>query len=342
MEKQVDTEHLTEEARVKLCFALGKAYDDRSEYSRAFHYYRRGNLMRRMRERHDALMYQAMNDRLVDVFDAERFGQKTSGSDTDPVPIFIVGLPRSGSTLIEQILASHSHVEGTRELPDLQRLIGTINSRSPDGLEYPEALLHANDEELIRLGRQYLESTQRYRSGKPFFTDKMPNNFNHVGLIKLILPKARVIDARRHPLDSCLGSFKQLFIQGQPFSYDLDDLGEYYLQYRRLMDHWHERLPGCVHEVQYEKLVETPENVIRDLLSYCGLPWESGCLKFHETDRAIDSASSQQVRQPIYSSSVNSWRHYEYHLTELIEVLQPELTKLPEEQRPALPNALSG
>jgi len=341
MEKHVGNENLTEEARVKLCFALGKAYDDRGEYSRAFHYYGRGNSMRRMHVRHDALEYQAMIDRLIEVFGAQRFRQQSSGSDSDPVPIFIVGLPRSGSTLIEQVLASHSHVEGTRELPDLQHLIGTINSRSPDDLEYPEALRHLNDDDLFGLGRQYLESTKRYRSGKPFFADKMPNNFNHVGLIRLILPNARVIDARRHPLDSCLGSFKQLFIKGQPFTYDLDDLGEYYLQYRRLMDHWHERLPGYVHEVQYEELVETPEEVIRDLLKYCGLPWESSCLKFHETDRAVDSASSQQVRQPIYSSSVNNWRHYEYHLGELIEILQPVLDKLPEEQRPASLDALS-
>jgi tetratricopeptide (TPR) repeat protein len=342
MEKHVGNENLTEDARVKLCFALGKAYDDRGEFSRAFHYYGRGNSMRRMHVRHDTLEYQAMIDRLIEVFDAQRFSQQAPGSASDPVPIFIVGLPRSGSTLIEQILASHSRVEGTRELPDLPHLIGTINNRLSEDLDYPDVLQHLNDDNLFGLGRQYLESTKRYRRGKPCFTDKMPNNFIHVGLIKLILPNARVIDARRHPLDSCLGSFKQLFIKGQPFTYDLDDLGEYYLQYRRLMDHWHEQLPGYVHEVQYEELVETPEAVIRDLLKYCGLPWESGCLRFHETDRAVESASSQQVRQPIYSSSVNSWRHYEYHLGELVEILQPVLDKLPEEQRPASLDALSG
>jgi hypothetical protein len=250
-----------------------------------------------------------------------------------------VGLPRSGSTLIEQILASHSMVEGTMELPDLSRVIGELNKRQkgrgPERVEYPEAVLSLEEEQAAALGKGYIESTMRYRSGKPHFIDKMPNNFPSIGLLHLILPNAKVINARRHPLDSCLGSYKQLFFKGQAFTYDQFELGDYYLQYQRIMDHWHDVLPGKVLDVHYEEMVADQEGQTRRILEYLGLPFEEQCLRFYETERAVNTASSEQVRQPIYTKAVNFWRNYEPHLGELIETLEPLLNRLPEESRPA-------
>ncbi len=249
-------------------------------------------------------------------------------------PILVVGLPRSGSTLIEQILASHSMVEGTMELPDLSRVISGLNRHSPRGVEYPEAVRNLDEAAARSLGQSYIESTRRYRTGKAYFIDKMPNNFSSIGFLHLILPNAKVIDARRHPLDSCLGSYKQLFFKGQSFTYDQFELGHYYLEYRRIMDHWREVLPGKVLDLHYEQMVTDQENQTRRLLEHCGLPWEDQCLRFYETDRAINTASSEQVRQPIYTKAVNFWRNYEAHLGELIETLEPLLKQLPPEDQP--------
>ena len=199
---------------------------------------------------------------------------------------------------------------------------------------YPTSIANMDAEGFKRLGSDYIERTRRHRGDRPFFTDKNPNNFVHVGLLHLILPNAKIINARRHPLDSCFGSYKQLFAQGQPFTYDLVELGEYYLQYQRLMDHWHEVLPGKVLDVQYEEVVQDLEGQVRRILEYCELDWEESCLRFHETSRSVKSASSEQVRQPIYTSAVNTWRHYEPHLGALIEVLEPLLAQLPESDRP--------
>jgi hypothetical protein len=184
------------------------------------------------------------------------------------------------------------------------------------------------------LGKQYLDATQRYRKGASRFTDKMPNNFSMVGLLALILPNAKIINARRHPLDSCMGSYKQLFYRGQSFTYDLVELGEYYLDYQRIMDHWHKVLPGRVLDVQYENMVANQDDETRRLIEFCDLPWEDACLRFYETDRAVNTASSEQVRQPIYSKSINSWRRFESHLGPLVEVLEPLLRQLPNEQQP--------
>jgi hypothetical protein len=234
-------------------------------------------------------------------------------------------LPRSGSTLIEQILASHSRVEGTHELHDLSKVIRTIRRRTPGQAPFPEILAKFRAGGWERLGRQYIERTAKYRSGAACFIDKNPNNFIFAGVIRLAMPNAKIINARRHPLDSCLGSYKQLFASGQPFSYDLTELGEYYLQYQRLLDHWHKAMPGGIIDVHYENVVADLESEVRRLLDFCGLPFERSCLDFHATDRAIKTASSEQVRRPIYATSVNLWRHYEEHLGELIEVLQPLL-----------------
>lgn len=331
----VDDSKLPDETRVNFNFALGKAYEDRGEFERAFSYYETGNRIRRENERYDPVSTEVIHDRIIKTISADCLTKHENSGDPDPAPIFIVGLPRSGSTLVEQILASHEQVEGTHELPDLPRIIMEINKQRPHGETYPEALSYFSADELKQLGRQYLDSTLRHRAGLPFFTDKMPNNFPSVGLIQLILPNAKIINARRHPLDSCMGSFKQLFFKGQAFTYDLIEIGEYYLEYQRVMDHWHELLPGKVLDVQYEEMVMDQENQTRRLIDFCGLPWDDGCLRFYETDRAVNTASSEQVRQPIYSKSVNSWRRFENELQPLIEVLEPLLVKLPEDQRPS-------
>ena len=335
MEQHVDNERLVDETRVNLNYALGKAYDDRQEFDRAFSFYEHGASLRRLHESYDPVQTEVIHDRIIDVFTSEFLAGHAGSGDPDDAPIFIVGLPRSGSTLIEQILASHSEVEGTYELPDLPRVIRSINLQQLHGANYPEALSHHADDELRALGRQYLESTQRHRSGLPHFTDKMPNNFASIGLLALILPNAKIVNARRHPLDSCMGSFKQLFFKGQAFTYDLVELGEYYLEYQRMLDHWHTVLPGRVLDVRYEDMVADQEGQTRRLIEHCGLPWQDGCLRFYETDRAVITASSEQVRQPIYSGSIHSWRSFEAHLEPLIEVLEPLLRSLPEAQRPA-------
>jgi tetratricopeptide (TPR) repeat protein len=334
MKRMADKKALGDEARVNFFVSLGKHFENREDYERAFDYYRRGNDLRREHEIYDPVQTQVVHDRIIEVFGRDFLAERSGWGDPDPAPILIVGLPRSGSTLIEQILASHSMVEGTMELPDLSRIIGEINKRTRGRAEYPEAVKHLNEEGASALGKRYLETTMRYRSGKPHFIDKMPNNFPSIGLLQLILPNARVINARRHPLDSCLGSYKQLFFKGQSFTYDQFELGHYYLQYQRMMDHWHEVLPGKVLDVRYEDVVADLETQVRRILEHCGLPWEDRCLRYWETERAINTASSEQVRQPIYTGAVNFWRNYEAHLGELIQTLEPLLAELPSEDRP--------
>jgi tetratricopeptide (TPR) repeat protein len=335
MEKMVERKNLADEPRVNMLVSLGKHYENTKDFDRAFEYYQRGNDLRREHEIYDPVQTQVIHDRIIEVFSSEFFAERAGFGDSSPDPILIVGLPRSGSTLMEQILASHSMVEGTMELPDLGRTIGQVYRQSPAKTEYPEAVLNLDKSQVESLGRFYLESASRYRTDKLYFIDKMPNNFAAIGFLHLVLPNARVIDARRHPLDSCLGSYKQLFFKGQSFTYDQFELGHYYLDYRRIMDHWNVVLPGKVLEVNYEELVADQENQTRRLLEYCGLPWEEGCLRFYETERAINTASSEQVRQPIYTGAVNFWRNYESHLGELIEILEPLLRELPEEDQPA-------
>ncbi len=334
MEEMIDRESLADEPKVNMLISLGKHYDHEKDYSKAFEYYQRGNDLRREYEIYDPVHSQVVHDRIIKVFTPEFFVERNGYGDPSPDPILIVGLPRSGSTLIEQILASHSMVEGTMELPDLGRTIADLNMKTRGRKEYPEAVLPLDREQVTELGRDYMDSTSRYRTDKPFFIDKMPNNFQAVGFLRLILPNAKVIDARRHPLDSCLGSYKQLFYKGQSFTYDQFELGHYYLEYRRIMDHWNAVLPGHVLDVHYEQMVLDQETQTRRILEYCGLPWEDQCLRFYETERAINTASSEQVRQPIYTGALNFWRNYEAHLGEMIETLEPLLRELPEEDQP--------
>ena len=334
----IGDERLPSEGQVQLNNALGLEFDRRGQWDRAFEFIDRGNRLRREREFYDRVENEEMIDMLIEVFSQKFLDENQGQGHPDPAPIFIVGLPRSGSTLIEQILSSHSMVDGTHELRELGLTIKSNQTLSGRGPRYPKTLPKLGQDEFRRLGQEYLERTRRYRGSRPYFTDKNPNNHVHLGLLHLILPNAKIINAKRHPLDSCLGCYKQLFAQGQPYTYDLVELGEHCLQYQRLMDHWHAVLPGKVLDVRYEKVVADLEAQVRRILAHADLPWQENCLRFHETSRAVKSASSEQVRQPIYSSAVNAWRRYERHLGPLIEVLEPLLATLPDGQRP---NALA-
>jgi len=323
------------QSEIAFAFTLGKAYEDRRDYARAFEYYYRGNSKKRFRVNYDPIEFQERNDRIIEVFTRDFFAEREGWGHDDDSPILIVGLPRSGSTLLEQILASHSRVEGTAELHYLLRAATHSGMNRSDGIRYPQVMHELKAHHLRGIGEEYIENTQKHRTGSPHFTDKMPNNFTAIGFLHAILPQAKVIDARRHPLDSCLGTFKQLFANGQLFSYDLYDLAHYYTQYMRMMDHWAEVLPGKVLTCHYEETVGDLEAQARAIAHHCGLPWEGQMLEFHANKRAVRTASSEQVRRPIYSSSVGLWRRYEDQLQELIEYLEPVLMRLPEDQRPA-------
>ncbi|MEM7277070.1 MAG: sulfotransferase [Pseudomonadota bacterium] len=321
-------DELSPQSMVNFLFALAKASEDAGAYEQAWDYYQRGNNKQRELERYDAVQTEVTNDEIIDVFSEELFAKFQGAGCQDSAPIFVVGLPRSGSTLIEQILASHSQIEGTSELPYAGRVATSLNRNRADGVNYPHAVSELGPRQFEAMGLDYLRRAQVHRAeGKPFFVDKMPNNFPTVGLIQLILPKAKIIDARRYPLDSCFSCYRQLFAKGQSFVYDLNDIGEYFLEYQRLMDHWHKVLPGRILTVQYEDMVTDQEAQIRRLIEYCELPWEDACLRFYETDRAVRTASSEQVRQPVYTSSVHYWRNFEQHLQPLIDVLKPVLAR---------------
>jgi tetratricopeptide (TPR) repeat protein len=335
MQQRVARESLLEEQKANFHFALGKAFEDKQDFDKAFEHYALGNANRRERESYDPVQTVDLHDQFIEVFSEEFLAERVGTGHESNAPIFIVGLPRSGSTLIEQILASHPDVEGTHELPDLGRVARATGANREDRKVYPRVIPLLEDDEFEVLGEDYLRRTERHReTDLPRFTDKLPNNFVHVGFLRLALPNAKIINAKRHPLDSCLGSFKQLFARGQPFTYDQFELAEFYLEYQRLMDHWHAVLPGAVLDVQYEDVVDDLETQVRRILEYCELPWNDACLRFYETDRAVKTASSEQVRQPIYSSAKHKWRRYEAHLGPMIEVLEPLLRDLPEDWQP--------
>ena len=339
MQTQLDSGKLTDESELHFCYSLGKYFEDQKDYPKAFEYYTQGGAIKRKNVIFDPVEYVSQSDKIIEVFTHEFFEERASFGYSDPAPILIVGLPRSGSTLIEQILCSHSQVDGTAELPDLMILGNKTGQNRFDKLKFPKSLVDIDADNIEDLGKEYIERTFHHRQGAPYFTDKMPNNFPHIGFLHLILPNAKVIDARRHPLDSCFGTFKQLFAKGQPFSYDLFDLGQYYKVYVRLMEHWDRVLPGKVLRVQYEDNVADQENQARRMIEHCGLEWEDQVLRFYETERAVKTASSEQVRQPIYNKSVNSWKRYETELADLILVLEDVLVKLPDHlERPKMPS----
>jgi tetratricopeptide (TPR) repeat protein len=307
--------------QAQLHFALGRAFEHKKHYRAAFAHYATGNARRRKTVPFDIEMFEDKSRRVRECFDSAFFAGRAAVGHPDAAPIFIVGLPRSGSTLVEQILASHSCVEGTFELPNVLTIVREFDHANPNHDAYPESVLAVPPDHLTALGRRYIEETAPIRSGRRHFIDKMPNNFSHVGLIHGMLPRATIVDVRRHPMDSCFSTYKQYFAEGQSFSYDLESLGRYYRCYLGVMDHWDDVLPGKVLHLRYEELVRDPEANIRRLLTHCGLDFEPACLAFHETKRPVRTASSEQVRQPIYASGVGYWRHFESELEPLRRAL---------------------
>ncbi len=315
--------------RYHLCFALGKALEDREQFAESFRYYERGNALKRAAGRYRPELLELNTRRQIEVCTSELFARRAGAGAPAADPIFIVGLPRSGSTLIEQILASHSGVEGTHELADLPRIVAELPGReaSTDESRYPAMLAQLSGDDFRRLGEKYLADTRAYRTGRPHFIDKMPNNFRHIGLIHLMLPQATIIDARREPMACCFGNLKQLFAKGQEFTYGIEDIARYYRTYLELMRHWDAVLPGRVLRVQHEDLVDDLEGNVRRILEHCGLAFEPSCVEFYKTERSVRTASSEQVRQPIYREGLDQWRHYEPWLEPLRTALGDALTR---------------
>ncbi|WP_443750940.1 tetratricopeptide repeat-containing sulfotransferase family protein [Asticcacaulis solisilvae] len=298
--------------RYHLCFALGKAFEDRADFARSWAFYERGNTLKRSESRYRAEIQEINTREQIAVCTPEFFARRTGWGAKDPDPIFVVGLPRSGSTLIEQILASHSQVEGTHELSDIQRIALELQGADMDldQPRYPGSMQDLSADEILALGRRYMSETQVYRGGKAYFIDKMPNNFRHIGLIHLMLPNAKIIDARREPMACCFSNLKQLFAQGQEFTYAIDDIARYYRTYLDLMDHWDRALPGRILRVPHEDVVDDLDGSVRRILDYCGLDFEPGCVEFHKTKRSVRTPSSEQVRQPIFRDSLDQWRNF--------------------------------
>lgn len=309
------------EDRAYLDFALGKALEDERRYAEAFDHYARGNAVRKRLEPHDAAAHHRFVIGSIAGFDAALFARHATTGCTEPGPIFVVGMPRSGSTLVEQILASHSEIEGLSELPTLTALARGLATANP---EYPESVGGIDPATLTELGRAYLDDSRVYRTtDRPLFVDKFPGNFLHAGLIHLMMPNARIIDVRRDARACCFSLFKQAFARGQAYSYDLGDLAHYYRDYVALMAHFDAVLPGRVHRVHYEQLVEDPERQIGRMLAYCGLALEPQCLRFFETERVVRTPSSEQVRQPIFRDGLDQWQHFEPWLSGLTAALGP-------------------
>jgi tetratricopeptide (TPR) repeat protein len=323
--------------RYHLCFALGKALEDRKEYAESWQFYERGNELKRGDSRYDPQTTETNAHNQIEVCTVPFFATRAGLGTPDPDPIFVVGLPRSGSTLIEQILASHSQVEGTQELSELQRIVSEMGGKQPGlgppvsrGLKddsYPRVLTKLAPQEFRALGERYMTETRAYRKHEGFFVDKMPNNFQHIGLIHLMLPNAKIIDVRREPMACCFSNLKQLFARGQEFTYSIGDISRYYRTYLELMQHWDTVLPGRILRVRYEEVVEDLDGNVRRILEFCGLAFEPACVEFHKTERAIRTASSEQVRQPLFRHGLCQWRSYEPWLGPLKESLGDSLSR---------------
>ncbi len=316
--------------RYHLCFSLGKACEDGGEYAESWRYYERGNALKRAQSGgYDPQLMELDIRRQIEVCTSDFFAARAGAGAPDPAPIFIVGLPRAGSTLLEQILASHSKVEGTRELGDIERIVAEL--RDPeldaDSPRYPAVLAGLAPDVFRSFGERYLSDTRVYRRGKPFFIDKMPNNFRHVGLIHLMLPRAKIIDVRREPMACCFSNLKQLFARGQEFTYGVESIARYYRGYLELMQHWDTVLPERVLHVAYEDMVEHLEASVRRVLQFCELSFEPECLEYYKTARSVGTASSEQVRQPIFRAGLSQWRHYEPWLGPLKDALGDALAR---------------
>lgn len=315
--------------RIHLRFALGKALEDRGEIAESWRYYAQGNALQRAESRYRPEILETNTRRQIAVCTQDFFAARTDWGVPDADPIFIVGLPRAGSTLIEQILASHSQVEGTQELPEVQRIVLDLQGRDPDldDPRYPGVLTELSAADIAALGRRYIDETRIYRTATPFFIDKMPNNFRHIGLIRLMLPNARIIDARRDPMSCCFSNLKQFFAQGQEFSYGIDAIARYYRTYLELMAHWDVVLPGHVLRVQHEDVIDDLEGSVRRILDFCGLPFDRACVDFHTNTRSVRTPSSEQVRRPIFRDGLDDWKRYEPWLGPLKDALGDAVTR---------------
>ena len=324
MQKIEESDALSTLDRVQICFALGKALEDKKLFDDAFNYYDRGNSLKLPTTHYDPVQLRKRVQAQIDVCTSELFDSRQNVGVQNIDPIFIVGLPRAGSTLLEQILASHSKVDGTMELHNILDLAKRLRGRDADQdgtPRYPAILGDLDNDLFAQFGEQFIDQTRIYRGSGQLFIDKMPNNSFHIGLIKLILPNAKIIDARRHPMACCFSGYKQLFGEGQEFSYGLSQIGEYYKEYVRLMAHWDAVLPGHVLRVNHEDVVADLETQVHRILNYCGLEFESACLEFHKTERTVRTPSAEQVRQPIYTSGLEQWKNFEHYLAPLKEAL---------------------
>ena len=328
MTEQEAGEEISAGNRIHLCFALGKALEDRGEFEHSFAYYSRGNDLKRLDSGYRSKAMEEELSKQKELFDRDFFLQRDGMGCDDASPIFVLGLPRAGSTLLEQILASHSQIDGTMELANV---IGTANRLSGQrqykaALPYPEILKQLSEEQARQLGEQFIADTQHHRAGGLYFVDKMPNNFRHIPLIQLMLPRAKIIDARRHPMACCFSGFKQLFAEGQEFTYGLEEVGRYYRAYVDIMAHWDSVLPDRILRVQHEDVIEDLSGQVARILDYCELPFEQACVDFHQNERAVRTPSSEQVRQPIYKSGMEQWQHFSDFLAPLEQALGPALT----------------
>lgn len=315
--------------RYHLCFALGKAFEDRGDHAASWRHYAKGNELKRAESHYRPEIIEANTRAQIEVCTREFFAARAGVGEPSPDPIFIVGLPRSGSTLLEQILASHSQVDGTQELADIPRIVLDLQGREPDfdHPRYPAVLTQMQPDDFRQLGEKFLRDTRIYRGNAPYFIDKMPNNFRHLGLIHLMFPNARIIDARREPMACCFSNLKQLFATGQEFTYSMEDIARYYRTYLDVMAHWDEVLPGRVLRVYHEDVVDDLESNVRRLLDFCGLPFEASCLEFHKTARSVRTASSEQVRRPIFRDGVDQWTRYAPYLAPLEQMLGDALVR---------------
>ena len=318
MEATLDTE-ISDIERCQMHFALGKAYEVKKDYNNSFINYSKGNRVKKGLIKYSSGETSEKTKKVLDFFNEENISSLSNSSTLDRDPIFVLGMPRSGSTLVDQIISSHSMVDGTQELPNIIKIAAELNNDSDDN--YPEVLEDLKSNELSALGLDYIRETKWARESAPFFIDKMPNNFIHIGLIKTILPNAKIIDTRRDAMDTCFSCFKQFFARGQLFTYSLEDLGNYYVDYIKAMNHWHKVYGEDIYTVHYDNVINNTESTIRELIEYCELPFEDNCLEFYKSSRPVKTPSAEQVRQPIYKSGLNYWKNYADFLSPLKKII---------------------